>query len=147
MPKDQLLILRGGMPPVRGKKLVYYADRAFRARLLPPPEPPKLSDSEAQGQKIQALALGLASLRDEVEDIRARVVERPMSEAQAAGEAPLSLDAISLTLSDADMEALPDEGASEAEVQHWLRRYAERASSASDEAASAVAVGDTRAAA
>ena len=130
MPKDQLLVLRSGIAPVRGRKLVYYADRAFKARLLPPPAVPKLTDSEAHGQKIQALALGLASLRDEVEDIRARVVERPMSEAQAAGEIALDEGQISLAISDADMESLPANGASEADVQSWLRKYARRASSA-----------------
>ena len=128
MPKDQLLVLRGGIAPVRGRKLVYYRNRAFTARLSPPPEIPKLTDAEAQGQRIQAIALEVASLRDVVEDIRTRVVERPMSTAQAAGEAPLDLNQISLAVEDADMDALPAEGASEADVQRWLHEYAHRAS-------------------
>ena len=146
MPKDQLLVLRGGIAPVRGRKLVYYADRAFKARLLPPPAVAKLTDTEAHGQKIQALALGLASLRDEVEDIRARVVERPMSDAQAAGEVALDTGQISLAISDADMESLPADGASEDDVQRWLCKYARRASSAPFES-ELPAETDTRAAA
>ena len=147
MPKDQLLVLRSGMPPVRGRKLVYYADAAFKRRRLPPPPVPKITDSEAQGQKIQALALGLASLRDEVDEIRARVVERPMSVAQAAGEVQLSGEQISLAIADADMAELPAQGASEAEVQAWMRGYAQRASSAPAETADDSAPIDDRAAA
>lgn len=128
MPKDQLLVLRAGIPPIRGRKLVYHRDRAFTSRLRPAPEIPKLNDAEAHGQKIQALALGLASLRDEVEEIRARVVERPMSEAQAAGETPLALEEISLAVEDADMDALPGDDASPNEVRGWMEGYARRAS-------------------
>ena len=128
MPKDQLLVLRGGIAPVRGRKLVYYKDRAFTRRLSAPPEIPKLTDAEAQGQRIQAIALEVASLRDVVEDIRTRVVERPMSAAQAAGETSLDLSQISLAIEDADMDALPCEGASETDVQRWIGEYAHRAS-------------------
>ena len=88
----------------------------------------KLTDAEAQGQRIQAIALEVASLRDVVEDIRTRVVERPMSQAEAAGETPLDLCQISLAIEDADMDALPATGASEADVQRWVREYANRAS-------------------
>ncbi len=130
LPKHELLVLRGGLAPVRARKLVYYRDRAFRDRLAPAPVVPKPNDAEAQGQKIQALALGLASLRDQVEEIRARVVERPMSAAQAAGELALGVEQISLAVEDADMDALPSEDASEAEVRRWMMRYAERASTA-----------------
>lgn len=128
MPKDQLLVLRSGLPPIRGRKIVYYRDRAFTSRLLPPPERPKLSDAEAQGHRIQAIALEVASLRDAVEDIRTRVVDRPMSAPEAAGEAPLGPEQISLALADVDMDALPGPGASEAEVRRFMREYLGRAS-------------------
>lgn len=36
-PRDQLLLLRGGIPAVRGTKITYYSDRVFKTRLLPPP--------------------------------------------------------------------------------------------------------------
>ena len=40
MPPDRLLVLRAGLPPVRGRKIVYWRDRAFTRRLKPPPELP-----------------------------------------------------------------------------------------------------------
>lgn len=39
LPQDQAIVLRAGMPPVRARKLRYYKDRAFRRRVMPPPEP------------------------------------------------------------------------------------------------------------
>lgn len=69
-----------------------------------------------------------------------------MSEAQAAGEIVLDEGHISLAISDADMESLPADGVSEADVQSWLRKYARRASSAPFESES-LAETDARAAA
>lgn len=37
MPQDDMLVLRGGVPPIRGKKVVYWRERAFQARIRPPP--------------------------------------------------------------------------------------------------------------
>nr|WP_173276927.1 type IV secretory system conjugative DNA transfer family protein [Sphingomonas sp. JE1]AJW29624.1 Type IV secretion system protein VirD4 [Sphingomonas sp. JE1] len=36
-PSDELLLLRGGMPPIRADKIRYYADSHFTRRLAPPP--------------------------------------------------------------------------------------------------------------
>ncbi|WP_327753074.1 type IV secretory system conjugative DNA transfer family protein (plasmid) [Sphingobium sp. SJ10-10] len=36
-PSDELLLLRGGMPPIRADKIRYYGDRHFTRRLAPPP--------------------------------------------------------------------------------------------------------------
>ncbi|PJG45619.1 conjugal transfer protein TraG [Sphingobium sp. LB126] len=36
-PGDELLLLRGGMPPIRADKIRYYGDRHFTRRLAPPP--------------------------------------------------------------------------------------------------------------
>lgn len=132
MPDDQLLVLRAGTPPVRGRKIVYYQSRAFRRRLLPPPEiqgasplapssPPEVLTTD-----LAELAAGLAAIRSAVDEIRTAVVRRPMSESEAAGEAPLSLQAISLALEDADMNALPATGATEDEVREWVSAYLDR---------------------
>ena len=37
LPNDDELVLAAGLAPIRAKKLRYYEDRNFRARLLPPP--------------------------------------------------------------------------------------------------------------
>lgn len=37
MPARDLIILKAGVPPVRGRKIRYYRDAAFRRRLRPPP--------------------------------------------------------------------------------------------------------------
>lgn len=39
---DELLLLRGGIPPIHGDKIRYYADALFRSRVLPPPIVPPL---------------------------------------------------------------------------------------------------------
>lgn len=49
-PDSELLLLRGGIPPIHGDKIRYYADGLFRARIEPAPEVPpiprKLRDDE-----------------------------------------------------------------------------------------------------
>lgn len=134
MPKDQLLVLRAGIAPIQGRKLVYHRDRAFQKRLLPPPIPPRLDDAEIQGRRIQAIALEVASLRHTVEDIRTRVINRPMSPDEAAGDVPLTLDQVSLALEDVDMDALPASDVSEDEVRHFMRQYVARASTSAKKA-------------
>jgi type IV secretion system protein VirD4 len=38
LPQDDALVLVSGTPPIRARKLRYYADRNFLSRLLPPPQ-------------------------------------------------------------------------------------------------------------
>ncbi len=46
LPKDQLVILADGHPPLRGRRLTYYRDRRFKARAaLLPPQPPSCTSS------------------------------------------------------------------------------------------------------
>jgi type IV secretion system protein VirD4 len=40
MPTDRLIVLRAGMPPVRGRKIAYWRERAFAKRVAPPPQIP-----------------------------------------------------------------------------------------------------------
>jgi type IV secretion system protein VirD4 len=52
MPSDQLLVLRASMAPVRASKIVYWRERAFAARVAPPPvvEPyPKVAPRPPEG--------------------------------------------------------------------------------------------------
>lgn len=50
LPRNEMIILRGGIPPIKGRKLAYYLDKVFsdRSSLLPPPVPARpLSANEA----------------------------------------------------------------------------------------------------
>ncbi|MET1756505.1 type IV secretory system conjugative DNA transfer family protein [Novosphingobium sp. RD2P27] len=38
MPDSDLLVIRGGIPVVRGEKIRYYRDKVFKSRVLPAPE-------------------------------------------------------------------------------------------------------------
>ena len=40
LPGDALLVLKAGLPPVRGRKIRYYRERVFTARLRPAPTVP-----------------------------------------------------------------------------------------------------------
>jgi type IV secretion system protein VirD4 len=45
LPYDEALLMVGGLPPYRAKKLMYYLDHRFRGRAwLPPPAPPSRID-------------------------------------------------------------------------------------------------------
>jgi type IV secretion system protein VirD4 len=37
MDHAELIVLRAGLPPVRGRKIVYWRERVFSRRVLPPP--------------------------------------------------------------------------------------------------------------
>lgn len=58
LPADEELVLVAGLPPIKAKKLKYYADANFRGRLLPPPtlcdgpypDAPAPSDDDWSGQ-------------------------------------------------------------------------------------------------
>nr|WP_262422611.1 hypothetical protein [Brevundimonas denitrificans] len=38
LPASALLVFKAGVPAVRGRKIIWYRDPAFRPRLRPPPE-------------------------------------------------------------------------------------------------------------
>lgn len=42
MPDTDLLVIRGGIPVVRGTKIRYYLDKVFKSRVMPAPEVPAL---------------------------------------------------------------------------------------------------------
>jgi len=47
MPAHRLLVLKAGIPPVRGDKIVYWREKAFRRRVTPPPIVPVHGDPGA----------------------------------------------------------------------------------------------------
>jgi type IV secretion system protein VirD4 len=94
MDPGRLIVLRAGLPPVRGRKVVYWRERAFRARLLAPPVVP------AQP--------GIAAAPPPV----------PVRRAD-----DLDLDLVAPALGSAGLEPLPPEGATEAEVEDWVERF------------------------
>jgi type IV secretion system protein VirD4 len=108
MPPDRLIVLRAGLPPVRGRKIVYWRERAFRARLAPPPIVP-------------APAVEVAT----------PVV--PPAGPAAAGRPPKTDpvlpavdDPLVLAMPDLDLPGLgplPPQGATTAEVEAWVDRY------------------------
>lgn len=72
LPADALLILKAGLPPVRGRKILYYRERVFTARLRPAPvippvspapivAPVAISTAEVSGMDFDSLVRDLAA--------------------------------------------------------------------------------------
>jgi len=108
MPASRLIVLRAGMPPVKGRKIVYWRERAFAARLTTPPvvaphpcvanpRPNTPSDCVA----AQPANHGRKGERDDMDDLT------------------LVLPA----LETAGLEPLPPQGATEAEVEAWVDHF------------------------
>jgi len=98
MPAERLIVMRTGLPPIQGRKLVHWRDAAFRARLRLPPT-------------VASYAL-------------ARTTASP---AASHATVAAACEPDFLRLADADLEALPPEGASEAEIEAWVNRYIDAA--------------------
>jgi type IV secretion system protein VirD4 len=94
MDPGQLIVLRAGLPPVRGRKITYWREKAFKARLLAPPVVP--------ARPAIAAAPPAMPIMPDVD---------------------LNLDLVIPALAAAGLEALPAEGASEAEVEDWVERF------------------------
>ena len=101
MDPGQLILLRAGLPPVRGRKIQYWRERTFLARVLPPP-------AVAAHPAIDTGAANALS---------------PPPAASAPRDGELSLDAVAPVLEAAGYEALPPQGASDAEVEGWMERF------------------------
>ena len=72
LPADALLILKAGLPPVRGRKILYYREPVFTARLRPAPvippaspapivAPGAISTAEVSGMDFDSLVRDLAA--------------------------------------------------------------------------------------
>jgi type IV secretion system protein VirD4 len=100
MDPGQLLLLRAGLPPIRGRKIVYWREKAFSQRVLPPPViPPRAFPA-----------------------VRANWSSAPRREG-ADPDADLTLDVVLPALETADLEPPPPPGATEAEVASWVDRF------------------------
>ena len=72
---------------------------------------------------VEALQAQVASIAASVEEIRkVVVVERRMTVEEAAGEAPLDLAMVSMTLEDRDIE-VPPLDAPDTEFDEWIGRF------------------------
>jgi type IV secretion system protein VirD4 len=99
LPPDQLIVLRAGLPPVRGRKIVYWRERAFSNRVQPPPVVPPRS-----------LAPTPTSMAE------------PPRRTQPRASDKLSLETI-LPKLEAEGFPPPAEGADAAEIEAWVTRF------------------------
>jgi type IV secretion system protein VirD4 len=96
MDPGQLLVLRAGLPPVRGRKIVYWRERAFCIRVTAPPV-----------LAPRVVPAGVTTTSD---------IDHPAAE-------NLALDLVAPALDAAGFDPLPQSGASEAEVEAWVERF------------------------
>lgn len=105
MPPARLIVLRAGMPPVRGRKIVYWRERAFAQRVLPPPVVPAHP--------------GVANPQP-----APRPPALPAKPAvQPSAKARNEMNDLKLDFDAAGLEPLPPEGATEAEIEAWVNRF------------------------
>jgi len=98
MPPDQLIVLRAGLPPVRGRKIVYWRERVFAHRVSPPPTVvPHPGGADIYG--VPTMPPG------------------PM-----VGSDDLRLDLHLPGLDDVGLQP-PPQGAGEAEIEAWVDRF------------------------
>jgi len=98
LPSDTLIVLKAGIPPVRGRKITYHRERVFTRRLRPAPAVPVVPVAPDAGLPTGA----------------------------AAAEPPLTLATIAPALAAAGLEPLPPEGATPEEVEAWVERFVDR---------------------
>ncbi len=103
---DRLIVLKSGVPPVRGRKLRYFAMKAFTRRVSPPPPVKPLPPRDAPGLRPSS-----EPSAPEVPEIRLDLTEPP---------------SISLAIDDVELDDLPPASASEAEVRAWADAYIDR---------------------
>lgn len=104
MSPSKLIVLRAGIPPVRGEKVVYWREKAFARRVLPPPIVPVHTGF---GRTAEA-------------DVEAPA---PIASGPAGTKDPLTLDLIIPALEAAGLEPLPAQGASDEAVEAWVERF------------------------
>lgn len=108
MPADRLLVLKAGLLPVRGRKVVYWRERAFAARVVPPP--------------VVAAhpAIALAGAPASPVSGSASAIPQPQRDPDMSD---LTLDLVIPALDAAGLEPLPAEGASPEQVEAWVERF------------------------
>lgn len=108
MPPDRLIVLRAGVPPVRGQKLTYWRERVFASRVAPPPAlkaHPASIEPAADAASPPARPPALSTGRPRVADIDDLTLELVIPALEAAGLEP------------------PAEGASPEAVEAWVERF------------------------
>lgn len=116
--KSKAFVLMAGLPPILADKLIYHEDRRFTARLAPPPIiEPMPAPTHA------ALASQLLQLRQDVEELRAIVIRRPLTEAEIDNPASIPADALS-SLADVPLDL---ENVSEETLNAWVAGYIDNA--------------------
>jgi type IV secretion system protein VirD4 len=108
MPTSHLLVLKAGLPPVRGRKIAYWREKAFAARVAPPPA------VDAHARIALAVAPGSAAPNP------AAAIPEPQ---RGPNMSDLTLDLVIPALDAAGLEPLPVEGASPEQVEAWVERF------------------------
>jgi type IV secretion system protein VirD4 len=111
MPADQLIVLRAGMPPVRGRKITYWRERGFAKRVASPPlVAPRASiapdDASSSRAAIPPTVTGPDATRPRDGNLGDLTLELVLPALEAAG-----------------LEPLPERGASDDEVEAWVERF------------------------
>lgn len=96
MPASALIVLKAGLPAVRGRKIAYYREAVFRRRLRPAPR----IDPAAAPASDTAPLPGLPPTQE---------------------DADMDIDAIVRAFAEEGLPP-PSHGASEGEVRDWLDR-------------------------
>ncbi|HZZ33050.1 MAG TPA: type IV secretory system conjugative DNA transfer family protein [Phenylobacterium sp.] len=110
MPADRLLVLRAGLPPVRGRKIVYWRERVFKRRVKPPPHVP----ARPLADRVDPAPItGGAGSPDGHRRRRAAV----------ASDRDDDLRLLMPDLAAEGLALLPPDGAPPAEVEAWVERF------------------------
>ncbi len=116
MPKSELLLLRGGVPPVRGKKIAYFRMSLFTKRVLPPPVLPARAMAMPATRSSGAMAEhggAAASAGNGSETVEMEVPVREMTDAELSGAVRITDDMLVL----GDLAELPTPGDEEAAIR------------------------------
>nr|WP_068075033.1 type IV secretory system conjugative DNA transfer family protein [Novosphingobium lentum] len=98
MPKGELLLLRGGIPPVRARKIEYFRSRRFTSRISEPPKVaprPIVIPQTKQGSATATGAAGSDVLGQAIEAKRAALLTLPSTEEEPAVTRTLTDDELS----------------------------------------------------
>ncbi|CAN7646114.1 type IV secretory system conjugative DNA transfer family protein [Phenylobacterium sp. LjRoot225] len=128
MSKDALIVLRGGIAPIQASKIYFFKSRDFTRRICAPPvisalpAIAALPSEQSNASRLETMAADLAALTRSVGEIHARIITRPLTVSEAAGETDLDLDSLTLDVDVLDADELPD-GTSEEQSEHWINQY------------------------
>lgn len=88
MPTNELIVLRGGIPPIKGEKITYYDNADFKKRITPPPAIKALRASLAAVEfgSVEAEAVDVS---DDTKPAEMVEVERDLTEAELSGAEPI----------------------------------------------------------